>query len=288
MITCNLSGGLGNQLFQIFTVISVALQNEIPFFFLDNELLGVNSNATIRHTYWDSFLFNLHFCLKSERHLSNCIFTHIREKMFYYEPIIIDKRSNIVLYGYYQSPLYFDAFKKQICKLIKLDQVKHIINTKYKYKNKNKLEETISMHFRLGDYKLLQDFHPLLDKLYYKNALEHILNATNSINANAITNVLYFCEKNDLNEVMHTITWLQELFPSIRFVCVDFLLEDWEQLLLMSMCKYNIIANSTFSWWSGYLNDNNGKIVCYPSVWFGPKLQHNTKDLFPNDWTKIL
>jgi hypothetical protein len=64
-------------------------------------------------------------------------------------------------------------------------------------------------------------------------------------------------------------------------------LEDWEQLLMMSSCGHNIIANSTFSWWGAYLNSNPDKIVCYPETWFGPKAQHDTLDLFPEDWIKV-
>ena len=66
--------------------------------------------------------------------------------------------------------------------------------------------------------------------------------------------------------------------------------EDWEQLVLMSCCKYNIIANSTFSWWGAYLNTNPGKIVCCPSIWFGPKNSYlDTKDLRLSDtiWENI-
>jgi len=60
-------------------------------------------------------------------------------------------------------------------------------------------------------------------------------------------------------------------------------------MISMSCCTHNIIANSTFSWWSAYLNENNDKIVCYPSLWFGNELQNkDTCDLFLDNWKKII
>ena len=66
MITCKICGGLGNQLFQIFTTISYAIQNSIPFFFLNNYQLGNGENgSTIRYTYWTTFLSSLKPFLKN-------------------------------------------------------------------------------------------------------------------------------------------------------------------------------------------------------------------------------
>ena len=59
-------------------------------------------------------------------------------------------------------------------------------------------------------------------------------------------------------------------------------------MLLMSCCNHNIIANSTFSWWGAYFNNNTSKTITYPDQWFGPKLsEKNIDDLCPNDWNKI-
>ena len=57
----------------------------------------------------------------------------------------------------------------------------------------------------------------------------------------------------------------------------------------MSLCKHNIIANSTFSWWAAWLNCNTTKTVIYPNRWFGPATINNlsTIDMFPADWICI-
>jgi len=55
----------------------------------------------------------------------------------------------------------------------------------------------------------------------------------------------------------------------------------------MSMCKNNIIANSSFSWWGAWLNKNTDKKVVAPSTWFGVAITHNTKDLIPETWKII-
>ena len=84
-----------------------------------------------------------------------------------------------------------------------------------------------------------------------------------------------------------TINKLQNDFPNYTFERKYSHLEDWEQMLLMSMCYHNIIANSSFSWWSAYFNSNINKIVCYPSVWFADKANIDTSDLCPKRWKKI-
>ena len=83
------------------------------------------------------------------------------------------------------------------------------------------------------------------------------------------------------------------LFEDTIFIKVDDSISDWKQLLLMSGCNYNIIANSSYSWWAAYMNTNEEKIVCYPDIWFGPKILCNRshdehmKDMFPYDWICI-
>ena len=287
MITCKLQGGLGNQLFQIFTAIAYALTYSKPFFFFNNYQLGNGDNgSTIRYTYWDTFFNGLKPFLKAINDVPTCMF--IKEKSFKYEtiPENFHVGYGTVLLGYYQSPLYFDRFKQTIYKLIKLDLKKMLVKEKVKNINKEiyNLDDNhyISIHFRIGDYQLYPDTHPILKKEYYLKALKFIVKEEPGLKK-----VLYFCENQDVTRVEETIQYLENLLPSLMFIRASPTLADWEQLLLMSLCKHNIIANSTFSWWGAYLNDNPSKMVCYPGTWFGPSIDHDTSTLFPEDWVKI-
>jgi hypothetical protein len=280
MISCNLHGGLGNQLFQIYTTIAYAIQRNKKFFFLNVEEL--KSSLTNRHTYWDSFLKRLKPFLIDPELMNKDNLVIIQEKEFSYNTLSIGLDSKIkMLQGYFQSPKYFDDYLQTINRLLKIDDIK--VNLTNKYRKLINDELPTSMHFRLGDYKKKPEHYLILQVEYYRAALNCILET------NSITKVLYFCEEQDLEDVKTTIATLKLEFPNIEFIRADPELKDWEQLILMSLCRNNIIANSTFSWWGAYLNIYRQKKVIYPNTWFGPKLQktHNTKDLFPADWIKI-
>jgi hypothetical protein len=145
------------------------------------------------------------------------------------------------------------------------------------------LNNTISMHFRMGDYKKVPDFHPLLTYEYYQQSLYNI----KSIYPNICFTIYYFCEDEDMQDVLEKINKLAIDFPVYSFIRGSNILADWEQMLFMSCCHHNIIANSSFSWWGAYFNDKPNKNVCYPSKWFGHKMNNDTRDLCPSSWIKI-
>lgn len=274
MITIYLMGGLGNQLFQIFTTIAYSLKFKIQFKFEYSEKLNIGIE---RPTYWNNFLKRLKVFTTNEK----LTFPIIKEKFFHYHEIpYINK--NFKLYGYYQSYKYFIEYYDNICKLIDLKNIKLDIKNKYqKYFNNKNL---VSLHFRLGDYKFKQDYHPIMKLEYYIDSINFIINKTNITNLT----ILYFCEEVDNNIVDNNIIKLNNIFNDVKFLKVSDDIIDWEQMLIMSNCEHNIIANSTFSWWGAYFNDNENKIVCYPNEWFGKKvMQRNMSDLFPLEWNKI-
>jgi hypothetical protein len=160
--------------------------------------------------------------------------------------------------------------------------MKDILLQKVNFSNEY-LSNCISMHFRIGDYKKFQPYHTLATYEYYERAITHI----QQLNLNTNFNILYFFEDDDIEDVLIIINKLSNKFPDYSFNRGTNTLEDWEQMLLMSCCHHNIIANSSFSWWSAYFNSWHDKIVCYPSVWFGEFSKIDTKDLCPQEWVKI-
>jgi|LakMenE18May11ns_1017448.scaffolds.fasta_scaffold9756336_2 hypothetical protein len=283
MITCNLMGGLGNQIFQIFATISYAIKSRNKFNFLNLKSLGGGS-TTVRYTFWETFFNNLKPFLISE--LPQPIHV-IREKNFPYKDLPIHEMINrdVMIYGYFQSYKYFQENYSIIYRLLNIDKMKDILLNNLNLTSPEclDLKNTVSMHFRIGDYKKLQDFHPLATYNYYERAL----NCISSSSPQSEFNILYFCEDSDIDDVLSIINKLVDKFPMYNFKRGLNSLEDWQQMLLMSCCHHNIIANSSFSWWSAYFNSNKDKIVCYPSVWFGNASNNDTRDLCPPDWTKI-
>jgi hypothetical protein len=273
-------GGLGNQIFQIFAVLSYGIKSRNQFKFLDLKKLGEGS-TTVRYTFWETFFSNLKPFLISELPPVHVI----KEKGFSYNdlPVYEMINRNVMIFGYFQSYKYFEKQYSMICRIIGLDNMKETLLKKLNLKIDD-LQNTVSMHFRIGDYKKIQDYHPLATYNYYERALNYIRISTSSEKK---LSIIYFCEDVDIDDVMIKINDLKQKFPDYSFTRGDNNIADWEQMLLMSCCHHNIIANSSFSWWSAYFNSQQDKIVCYPSVWFGPSSHNDTKDLCPPEWIRI-
>ena len=308
LITCNIMGGLGNQLFQIATTIAYAIQNKCIFVFPYSVEVFKN-----RFSYWHSFLVSLRrFTTENPKfgktNLGLDALPKYFERGFHFNPLPAFEIS-VSLQGYFQSYLYFDKEKESFFKFIRLREQQEKVYADYTYyftpsasSSESELEQipkniiTVSLHFRLGDYHFLPDSHPILSPLYYENALVHLLSKLPpSTNKNNMVRILYFCEEKDHLNVLDTIHYLKIRLLSLPyaynvvFVKVADEIEDWKQMLLMSLCDHHIIANSTFSWWGAYFHyPSKEHYVIYPSVWFGPKLQDkNVSDLFPKSWIKI-
>tara|TARA_R110000822_G_scaffold180655_1_gene320387 strand:+ start:345 stop:1115 length:771 start_codon:yes stop_codon:yes gene_type:complete len=256
MISCHLQGGLGNYMFQIATTCSIAKDNNSKPIFNDKKYLKVHKNID---TYKTNILRNINFD-------SNFKYDKIYyEPFFNYSPIRFSE--NLMLYGYFQSEKYFKHNRKLI-----LDIFSPTLEIITKIENKYNLidfKKSCSIHIRRGDYLKLQNHHPPCDMEYYKNAMNRMPNNTD-----------YLIFSDD-------IKWCKENFIGDQFTFIENE-TDVIDLHLMSLCKHNIIANSSFSWWGAWLNNNEEKIVVAPLKWFGPsKGDIITKDLYSEKWIKI-
>jgi hypothetical protein len=261
MITCNLMGGLGNQLFQIMATIAYAIQHNVDFGFEYSEMLGE------RKTYWDTFLLPLKKHTRRQSIRTNYKYL---EPEFTYRQIPKDM-TDLCLCGYFQSYKYFAHVEEEAFTWFDLRRQQELERSELQHEGR-----TISIHFRLGDYKHKQEYHPVLPVDYYRSALELVGYTPNE-------DIVYvFCEAEDIDYVERAV---RELYVNIdRTVYVDSSIPDWRQMLMMSACNVNIIANSTFSWWGAYLNNTPGKVVIRPKMWFGRRIQHDICDMFPGDW----
>lgn len=294
MITIELMGGLGNQLFQIFVVMALAYKYNLTYYFPSDEI----THGWRKTTYWTSLLSELQSKVKAKTLTISRI--TIKEPHFEYmnieniiaqyitgeDNVVLQNDIEIYLFGYFQSWKYFDHYKENIFKCIKLNTQQQILKQKMMDNNITQecFDNMISMHFRLGDYKNKQEHHPIMPIEYYKNALHHIMSYTNK----DFWNIMIICEDEDIDTVNQNIDILEREFPKIVVNRISNL-EDWEQMLAMSLCKHNIIANSSFSWFGAYFNQYPDKVVCYPNKWFGPAQGNkNLQDLCPNEWKKII
>jgi hypothetical protein len=256
-ITTKLMGGLGNYLFQIATAYSVSLRD-------NKQLLCDNYDIYSPHKPYNHYTTNI-FRNLNFINIDKTYHT-IYENGFEYTEIP-KITGNVKINGYFQSEKYFINYKKEIKDLFKIDDETNFFLLK-KYSNIISLD-TCSIHVRRGDYLKLPNIHPTQNIEYYNKAVGYIGE-----------NKHYLIFSDD-------IEWCKNNLNFIKNKTFIFGNSDFQDLYLMSLCKNNIIANSTFSWWGAWLNNYKNKVVVAPELWFGNEVNYNTYDLIPNNWIKI-
>lgn len=267
-----LDSGLGNQLFMLFTGISKAIDEKKDF-----TIFPIYN--TYRKFFFTNFLKSLVFKVNTNPSYNNDEI--YQEPNFHYEPIPNNKK---LIKGYFQSPKYFNHNKHEIIRILKIDT----------YLNKYKLDyKAIAVHLRFGDTSFNQCNHVFLKVDYYINAIKQIIEKLEQQQDNYNNyKFLIFGEAEDNDIIDDYINDFNIAF-NYKIIFTKFYetypnLTNYQELCYMSSCDHFIIANSTFSWFAAYLNDNKNKIVIFPEYWFGPKLFHNNiKDLYCDNWIKV-
>lgn len=272
-------GGLGNQMFQY--AFYRVLQSYNRNVYLD---VSTFKSYGLHNGYELEIVFGIIADTASANQISKFkdnIFLKILNKANIYSKIIRQKNlgfderylqlnGNRYFEGYWQSEKYFKSIEAQIrmdFTFPELDEKNQIIANAIEKGN------AVSIHIRLGDYVN----HPLHGGIctldYYKKAIDVIKKDVDNPRFYIFSNDIAWCKENlKLENVVYVLGNDGE--------------NSYKDMHLMSLCKHNIIANSSFSWWGAWLNKNLAKIVIAPKKWFNdPSL--DSSDLIPEEWIKI-
>ena len=184
---------------------------------------------------------------------------------------------DIYLDGYWQSEKYFDS-EKTISRL----------KSEFSFEEKNILvnpdtielleridnTESVSVHIRRGDYLnpgTVENHGGICTDAYYKRAMEYMLEKKPEAEFYLFSNDIEWVKKQDFGEKSHVVEIEEES-------------GDVAELFLMSRCHNHILANSSFSWWSAWINDRDDKVIIAPSKWANLK---NMEDIYTDRMIRI-
>ena len=287
MVIARLNGGLGNQMFQIAlgTVLEIIGKNVL----YDNYDIITRENVSNMTKACDVFDLNLKYANEDQvakmSDKNNSVFNRIRRKVLgrkethYYEKVEgqldnkIFKLENAYLDGFWQTEKYFFEYKREIYDLFRFKSINDKCNLEF-IDSINNTEVSISIHIRLGDYETDQNkkvFGGICTKDYYIKSINYFMERYN--------NPVFYIFSNDKK-------FLNDYRMKCKFFIVDCNDEKnaWKDMYLMSICKHNIIANSSFSWWGGYLNKYEHKTIIAPKKWLNI---HDMPEICPDSWVRI-
>ena len=269
--------GLGNQLFQYAVARSYAIKYDVPLI-----LQGFQYHRLA------DFNINCHFVPFHDLNIIKK--NNFYEKVPCYDKNLFRYKRRKYLIGFFQTEKYFLDNKNILMQELSLNDTS-IINYCNDYINliraKHPGKKIVSLHNRRGDNvpsqmdfndrlegSFLKDkalYHPLLSMEYIHSAMSYFKDEVFLVFSNNDDDVQW-CENNIIGDNIYFSKGHNDL--------IDF--------SLMRICDHNIIANSTFSWWAAWLNQNPNKIIIAPKIWFGEAYSHiNSTDLIPNSWIII-
>mgnify|MGYP001217610182 CR=1 FL=1 len=293
MIVVQLTGGLGNQMFQYAAGYALSVRHHVP--------LGLDLSEFPKHPL-RTFRLD-HFCIDGrvipswlarfltrnhgERRIERLVsaaahrfeprYRHeiLEERHFHFDPNILTASAQTYLVGYWQSYRYFDAVSEQLRRRLSLR--KPLGSTSQVIASKIAERPSVSIHVRRGDYVADAEqsaIHGACGVEYYRKAVDIV--------ANTIGDMQLFVFSDDF---LWTKANLCFPIPTI-FVDQNGPERDYEDMILMAMCDHHIIANSSFSWWGAWLCASRDQLVIAPAQWFAND-EHNIEDLCPNHWIRI-
>lgn len=289
MIRIILSGGLGNQMFQYAAGLAL-MQRTKSTLQIDKQILEKKTRGTSRNYQLSIFTINnpvktnlidkwivkaYSILDKPNSFISNAFNIFRDEKAQYFDIKFNSSSNNTILFGYFQNELYFDNID---------DQIRHSFTFKEALKGKNEEiatlienSDSVSIHIRRGDYLNKNSNLNVLSIEYYQKAIATI--------AQKVPNAHFFIFSDDTDWVKQNLNIGSNAYTIIDWNTGD---DSYRDMQLMSLCKHNIIANSSFSWWGAWLNNNPSKTVIAPKTWYKADKPNNyPKGFIPESWTII-
>ena len=280
MIIIKIKGGLGNQLFQYALGRAVALHHKSP----------LKLDLTIFKTYelhkylLDQFAIQADMATENEiselKGGNNLLFSALRkarvvkrksyfkEKRSSYFDASVFKNDDVYFDGYWQNELYFSGIRELL--LQELVSISSISDAGCGYLECINKSNSISLHVRRGNYLNLKNVN-VLDVEYYMKAVDYL--------RTGIENPTFFIFSDDLEWCKKSLGFLNNC------IFVDRTKTEIDDLKLMSFCQHNIIANSSFSWWGAWLNQNSKKTVIAPKDWL--LNDPGSSNVILSDWVKL-
>jgi len=297
MVIVKLMGGLGNQLFQYAAARRIALKHDTEVAFdmswfqntppqdthREFELNHFNISARIASPIeiaeiggsCDSFLLKALLRLGTITGLCRYHQYRFDERELGYQTDLSDLNDNVYLHGYWQSELYFKDIEDTIRNDFSFKSAPFGSNLSLIKRLVSK--ESVAIHFRRGDYDsnpLAAGYHGYPGHSYYYNAMKII--------SDMCMRPRFYVFSDDPEWVKREI-----VFPiDVEYVTHNLSKDSYEDLRLMTNCKHVILANSSFSWWGGWLGSNPDRIVIAPKRWFAGK-PSSAADIIPSRWISI-
>lgn len=293
MIISQIIGGLGNQMFQFAAGRALSIKHGVPLYLdisgfkgynlhqgfeLDKifscPLFVIDKDSTREYLGWQysSMSRKLLFRLGLRKVFFNRL---VYEPYFHYWPGFNDLSSPSYLIGYWQSERYFS----EITDIIRedFDFREPISGYNLNVVEKIRSVNAVSLHIRRGDYAInpvTKSVHGLCTPEYYDSAISYIVKHVNKPHFFVFSDDIEWCKHN--LKTPEAVTYVQHNVGS----------KSYNDMRLMSLCKHNIIANSSFSWWGAWLNSRVDKIVIAPRRWFNMG-HHDIRDLYCPGWVVL-
>ncbi len=184
------------------------------------------------------------------------------------------KRNYRIYWGGWMSEQWFASISDEIRRYFLFDENRCSIQTRnLLYELANSDKETVSIHIRRGDYLKNYQYLDICDEAYYQKAINMI--------SEKFPEVHFYIFSDDINWCRENLEFSME---NVTYVNWNHETDSWQDMFLMSRCRHNIIANSSFSWWAAWLNSNSKKIVICPRKY---SKTVNLVNVMPERWIKI-